>query len=95
MPRKTRTLNSRIPRPSLTWRPIFMPRDEFDDLLRGHFVVDSATLEHASALAGQLVGGTVVDALEILMRIGVLLSEENIPNDNELDESQGLPGRPT
>jgi len=79
MPKK-HTRISQTPRPSLNWRPIFMPRDEFDEILRENLVVDSATMEHASDLAGQLVGGTVVDALEILMRIGVLLSEENIPN---------------
>ena len=60
-----------------------MPRDEFDNVLREHFVVDSATMEHAKNLAGRLPGGTVADALELLMRIGVLLSEENIPNDEE------------
>lgn len=77
MPKK-HSRYSRTPRPSLNWRPIFMPRDEFNDLLQESFVVDSATMEHASDLAG-LLGMTVVDALEILMRIGVLLSEENIP----------------
>ena len=69
---------SRAPRPSLTWRPIFMPRDEFDEILRENLVVDTATMIHAANLAVRL-GMTVVDALEILMRIGVLLSEENVP----------------
>jgi len=78
MPKK-HTRISQTPRPSLNWRPIFMPRDEFDEILRENLVVDSATMEHASDLA-VLLGVTVVDALEILMRIGVLLSEENIPN---------------
>ena len=77
MPKK-HTRHSQTPRPSLNWRPIFMPTDEFDEKLQESFVVDSATMEHASDLADQLVGGTVTDALEILMRIGVLLSEENI-----------------
>lgn len=83
MPKKY-TRVSRTPRSSLTWRPIFMPRDEFDNLLREHFVVDSATMEHASGLAGQVLGGTVTDALEILMRVGVLLSEENIPSNKDV-----------
>lgn len=82
MPKK-HIQHSRNPRPSLNWRPIFMPRDEFDEKLRESFIVDSATMEHASDLAGQLVGGTTVDALEILMRIGVLLSEENIPDNSD------------
>ena len=78
MPKK-HTRHSRTPRPSLTWRPIFMPRDEFDDLLQESLVVDAATMEHASNLADRIPGMTVTGALELLMRIGVLLSEENIP----------------
>ena len=78
MPKK-HTRHSHNPRPSLTWRPIFMPRDEFDEILRENLVVDTATMIHAANLA-VILGVTVVDALEILMRIGVLLSEENIPN---------------
>jgi len=56
-----------------------MPRDEFDDLLQESFVVDAATMEHATDLADRIPGMTVTDALELLMRTGVLLSEENIP----------------
>jgi len=78
MPKK-HSRYSRTPRPSLTWRPIFMPRDEFDDLLQESFVVDAATMEHATDLADRIPGMTVTDALELLMRTGVLLSEENIP----------------
>ena len=80
---KNHTRHSRIPRPSLDWRPIFMPRDEFDRALQESFVVDAATMEHAKDLADQMPGGTVTDALEILMRVGVLLSEENIPSGKE------------
>ena len=80
---KKHTRNPYIPRPSLDWRPIFMPRDEFDELLREHYVVDSATMEHAVNLADHMLGGTVTDALEVLMRIGVLLSEENIPPEDK------------
>ena len=88
MPKKhTRDLQgSRTPRPSLSWRPIFMPRDEFDEALQENLVVDPATMEHASSLASQLPGGTVVDALEILMRVGVLLIEENIPPRTDGEE---------
>ena len=83
MPKKY-SRHSRSPRPSLTWRPIFMPRDEFNDLLRENLVVDSETMIHAANLAVRL-GVAVIDALEILMRIGVLLSEENIPNEGPAD----------
>lgn len=82
MPKK-HIRHSQTPRPSLNWRPIFMPRDEFDEILRENLVVDTATMTHAANLA-VLLGVAVVDALEILMRIGVLLREENIPDSGEL-----------
>lgn len=62
-------------------RPIFMPRDEFEILLY-HKILDVAhgdILSDANDLT-RITGIGRVGALELLFKIGLVLSELNIPS---------------
>jgi len=68
-------------------RPIFMPRDEFETLLH-HKVLDVAKGEILSDANDLMVirGLGQAGALELLMKIGLVFSELDIPSTRRDDE---------
>ena len=68
-------------------RPIFMPRDEFETLLR-HKVLDVAKGDILSDADDIMAIGGLgqTGALELLMKIGLVLSELDIPSTRQNDE---------